>query len=194
MKKVISVIIGIAAFMAIAISAGCSVEEQQGGVPDIETYVSAAESIAEAEKIEELITLKSGALTPYEYKKEYTSGANGYTVRETTTTYNKIESGEEELKKVETAEPYQVSRNSEAVPTLNLSEGLFEELKINESKLTGKVAEGKLQEVLGIGETLEAPVTNPELEITLGNSKITSISITYTSKSYTVSLLISFAY
>ena len=192
MKKVISVIIGIVAFMAIAVSAGCLEKEQQGSM--IEAYVSATKSIAEAEKIEELITLKSGALTPYEYKKEYTAGVDGYTVTETTTTYNKIESGEEELKNVETVKPYQVSRNSEAVPTLNLSEGLFEELKVNESKLTGKVVEGKLQEVLGITETLEAPVTNPELEITLGNSKITSISIIYTSKSYSVSLLISFAY
>lgn len=193
MKKVISVIIGIAAIMAISISAGCSPEEKQG-MPEIEAYVSAAKSIAEAEKIEELITLKSSALTPYEYKKEYAADGEKYTVTETTTTYNEIITGEEELKNVETVEPYQVSRNSEAVLTLNLSEGLFEELKVNESKLTGKVAEGKLQEVLGITETLEAPVTDPELEITLGNKKITSISITYTSKTYSVSLLISFAY
>ena len=194
MKKVISVIIGIVAVVAIALCVGCSVEEQEGGVAEIEAYVSATQSIAEAEKIEEVITLKRGALTPYEYKKEYTAGVDSYTVTETTTTYNKIESGEEELKKAETAEPYTVSRNSEAVVKLNLSEELFEELNISGSKLMGKVAEGKLKDVMGITETLEAPVTEPELEITLGNSKITSISITYTSNSYSVSLLISFVY
>ena len=192
MKKLLITILTLLSVTAVAIYAGCSPVE--GETLTMETYKTAYEKITTAKKITEEITLKQGERTPYEYTKEYVADGENYTVTETTTTYNKIVTGEEELKTVEVKEAYSVARSAGAVATLNLNEELFKSVSVSATEMSAKIAEGKLGEVFEISSELEAPVSEAELGLKLTAADLTEITLNYTSQTYNVFITISFVY
>lgn len=194
MKKIIIGILAVGCAAAMVAAAGCTPDEGGTAATTLATYMTAYENISEATEITERITLKEGGRTPYEYEKEYVAAGDNYTVTETTTTYNEIITGEEELKQVTEGEPYQVSRKAESVARLNLDESFLESVTITATSLSCKVSDGKLGEVFGITDELEAAVSGAELKITLASGNIQGITVTYASKTYSVTILISFTY
>lgn len=192
MKKLLITVLALLSAMAVAINVGCAPVEGESLAMD--RYRTAYGKIATAERITEEITLKKGKLTPYEYKKEYVADGANYTVTETTTTYNEIITGEEELKNVEVKELDSVTRKAEAVAKLNLDEGLFESISISETEMSAQISEGKLGDVFEISSELEAPISEAELKLELDGANLKTLSLNYTSSDYKVSITISFVY
>lgn len=196
MKKKLIIIAAIVCLAVIGLIGGCTPEsgKEEAGTAGIETYVTAYSRITGAEEISESITMKNGNLTPYKWTKEYISAGNEYSYTETETRLNKIEDGTEERESA-TQNSGSVDKKPGAVVSLNLAEGLLKSWKINGKVFTAQIADDKLAEVFGIGETLEAPVQDAELSLELdANNFLTEISLTYRSNSYDVTIQISFSY
>lgn len=201
MKKIILTILMLLSVSGLCIAGGCTPEsgiEGGNGGTGIEIYQSGYAGIGSAVKIEETIQISDGRLIPYIYEATYQKGEGVYTVTETEKNINAIITGEEEEYTSTTTEK-QAQTAETSVTKLDLNTANLKSLNITATTLKAEIAEDKLGEVLGLKATMPATVDGAELTLTLSGTKLTDMLITYsskteTSKTYSVTITLSFTY
>lgn len=166
-------------------------EEKEPTIEElVELVAEKYEKIAEAKEIDRSIEIKHGALTQYESKKNYKKEGNVYTVTGTV----------KELNSLDAEEPYTtttVSETAEAgtfTSSLNLNASYFTAFDVKDGVFTGEVSDGYFASVLGIGETLPAPVHSMTLKIATDETHVGEIAIAYSSAASDVAITLTFVY
>lgn len=148
------------------------------------------EKIAEATEIASKIEIKHGALTQYESNKSYKKEGSTYAVTGTVKTLNGLDAAEAYT----TAEVNETVQAGTFVSALNLNASYFTALDVKDGVFVGEVNDSYYASVLGIGETLPAPVHGMTLRIGTDDTHVEEIAISYVSGSSDVSIVLTFAY
>ena len=171
MRKIVISVIAIA--LSVMALVGCNIREEDKN--DLEWLKASYSKVGEASKIEESTEISAGSLVKYIRAKQYVKDGEEYKVSGTTKTLNEVSENGDPYTET-TDEPATVKKSEVYAMKMDLSESNFDEHKLDENGLVGKITDGRLDEVLGLDES---DAENATLTIKVENDKVTSVEITY---------------
>lgn len=171
--------------------AGCLAGVGTSGDDVIRPYREAYEKIQSAEGIEQTIEITEGKLVVFERKCEYVKNGDIYNVQATEKRLNNLTAEEAYTRTEENA----TAPANEFKSKINLNEEYFLNVKSERSTFTAEVKSGNEKNVFSL---TELSASDMKIALTLSGEKLTKFETTYKatekSKTYSVSVTISFVY